>query len=215
MNGLKDMGVDEIKVIRNSRNIGLRKANALVDGLLRDHQRMVGIGRSGCIFPSALAVIILLFIPNACKADRWLHEKELVENSFKFGDTEIIRIFDGRIHPENRVKVFYKGIEQANIKNLTFDKIKPFYGGVYFLGVSNNGISRFAYFIISRDGSLMKAVDHDNGIKYCQASITILRRWVDESVEIYEEYQKNESVNILHKVYVKACDGRKVEILSL
>jgi hypothetical protein len=167
-----------------------------------------------------LKLIFLLLISENCFSDFYIPPNEHRETSYKFKDTEIIKIYDGTKSPEYRVKVLYKGVEQTNIKNLTFDEIRSFYDERYFLAVSNSGISQMAYFILRADGSLIKAVEHSDKFKYCQSSITILRRWVDtENMEIYLDFKKvnhrGKTLDWLTKVYVKACDGSKYEVWSI
>jgi len=116
--------------------------------------------------------------------------------------------------------VSHKGKEIANFKNLTFDKISSFDRGNYFLGVSNSGLSTFAFIILDKYGNLLRAENHSKAMSYCRMSVTLEREWVNlENLDIKEEYETIENdfdtedpYVFLNSVSVNGCDGGHVEV---
>lgn len=170
------------------------------------------------------AVFVLLLIASICNADTWFFDKELKKEQFIFGETKITKIIDTRENPQYplyRLEVEYKGKVEANFKNLTFSSITDFDNGNYILGVTNSGLSQFAYFILSKDGKLMTAKNHSADINYCNTSVTIVRDWVDdENLVVEEEYETvtnpsdpDSSYKYLIGAKVLDCNGEFVELL--
>ncbi|MBB3059578.1 hypothetical protein [Microbulbifer rhizosphaerae] len=156
-------------------------------------------------------------------ADQWFFEKELKEDRFKFDDIVIKRIRDTRenqSYPVFRLVVSDEEKEIANFKNLTFDKISSFERGNYFLGVSNSGLSTFAFIILDKYGNLLRAENHSKNMSYCRMSVTLEREWVNlENLDIKEEYETIENefypenpYVFLKSVSVNGCDGNRVEV---
>ena len=156
-------------------------------------------------------------------ADNWQFDKVLKSDDFTFGNTTITRIIDTRenqTHPIYKTKVTINGEDVALIKNLTFNTITRFDNGNYFLGVSNSGLSAFAFFILDATGNLLRAENHSDNIHYCKQSVTLVRQWVDEqNLDIMEHYstQKNSADSDnpqaqLKRVTIKGCDGKRLQV---
>ena len=124
-------------------------------------------------------------------ADTWFFPADLNIEKFIFDNITIERIIDSRKnqhYPTYQVKVFSRDKELANYMNFTFEYIQAFDNGNYFFAGSNSGLSRFAYFVIDKKGGLVSAQTHSNSIYYCSQSISVLREWLPEKIEIKEEY---------------------------
>jgi len=170
-----------------------------------------------------LVLIIMMVFVEPLYADSWQFDKELKSDTFTFGETEVTRIIDTRKdqhYPEFSVKVVKDGNEVALLKNLTFDRVAPFDKDRYILGVSNSGLSTFAYFVLDSSGNLLLTENHSEKIHYCKQSVTLVRYWVnEEDLSIEEQYRTynnqtddGESNSVLESVSVNGCDGRRVEV---
>ncbi len=156
-------------------------------------------------------------------ADSWMFDKEIKKDTFTLGEIEVVRIIDtteNQIHPEYKLQVNRDGKQVALHKTLTFDAVTSFDKGNYLLGVSNSGLSTFAYFILDSSGKLVKTANHSDKLHYCKHSVTLVRKWVnDQSLNIEEKYKtlqndsdpSNPSVT-LESVTVDGCNGEKVEV---
>lgn len=156
-------------------------------------------------------------------ADQWSFPAELKQQDFTFDDLTIERIIDTRKnqqYPLYQVKVFRRGEELANYRNLTFEYIQPFDNGNYIFAGTNSGISRFAYFVLDKDGGLVMAKIHSDDIPYCEMTVSIVREWLPEKIEIQEKYEEityewdNETVKYFMGAQIKTCEGKYIEILK-
>ncbi|MDH3693264.1 MAG: hypothetical protein OER96_01660 [Gammaproteobacteria bacterium] len=170
-----------------------------------------------------LVLIIMMVFAEPLCADSWQFDKEIKSDTFTFGEIEVTRIIDTREnqgYPEFTVKVARDGKEIALLKNLTFDSITSFDKGNYLLGVSNSGLSTFAYFILDSTGNLIRAENHSNKLNYCNQSVTLVRDWVnDQDIDVREKYRthKNEldpdnPYVTLESVTINGCSGERVEV---
>lgn len=173
---------------------------------------------------SKFLVSVTLLATSIANADSWQFKKELNSESFNFEKTTITRVIDtleNQQYPKYSLIVTVDGKDVANFRNLTFSNIAAFDKGNYLLGVSNSGLSTFAYFIMDSSGNLLRTENHSkSAFKYCRWSVTTNRTWVDdEAMEIKEEYKtipnewdpKNPYV-FLTSVTIKGCEGNDVEI---
>ena len=158
-----------------------------------------------------LGLIMLALFSSRLLADKWRFEKEIKEDSFRFGETEIIRIQDttkNQYYPTFSTKVIVSGKIEAIFKNLTFDKIAPVGKSEFLVGISNSGLSQFAYFVMTTDGKLIKTVNHSRKIPYCQQSVTLKRLWVElDNLEFDIGVDKKRST--IESVTVQGCKGKK------
>ena len=140
---------------------------------------------------SRILLIVFTLFPIRIMADTWFYPEELISDKFIFNQVTIERIIDARKdqqYPDFQVKVFIDDEEVATYINLTFDHIQAFDSGNYIFAGSNSGLSRFAYFVIDERGGLVSAQLHSDNIFYCSTSISVVRKWLPEQVEIKEQY---------------------------
>ncbi|NIB45234.1 hypothetical protein HBA55_37025 [Pseudomaricurvus alkylphenolicus] len=163
-----------------------------------------------------ILIILFPFLSYGAFADTWYFPKAIESEDFHFGDLTIVKTVDtteNQHYPLYSVKVLRKGIELANYRNLTFDVIKPFAEGSMIFAGSNSGLSRFAYFVLDKDGGLLQTKNHSNEIDYCDRSVTVTRRWLPKEIEIREEYgsEKYEKKWLVN-VSAKTCDDAWYEL---
>lgn len=120
---------------------------------------------------------------------------DLSVTKFEFDGITIERTIDERkdqYSPDYKVKVYRKDKELASYKNFTFDYIQAFDNGNYIFAGSNSGLSRFAYFVINKNGGLVMAQAHSESIlPYCNKGIFSHippRKWLPEKIIIKEQY---------------------------
>ena len=171
-----------------------------------------------------IVLLTSLFAVNV-SADSWRFKKEIKHDWFEVAALKIERIRDtlsDQRWPTYQMKIYRNGKELASYRNLTFDEIIPFDENNFLLGISNSGLSKFAYFVLDSDGGLIRAINHSLEIPYCDTSISILRTWVqlDQLIinEHYETYkgqsENSESIKYLKSATLKTCGGEIINILE-
>lgn len=172
---------------------------------------------------SRILFVVLSFCSFPLMADQWSFPAEIKIKAFEFGDLTIERTIDTRNnqqYPLYQIKVFRGDEELANYRNLTFEFIQPFDNGNFVFAGTNSGISRFAYFVLDKDGGLIMAQVHSDTIPYCEMTVSIVREWLPEKIEIKEEYEEiayewdNETVKYFAGAQVKTCGGKYIDILN-
>ena len=137
--------------------------------------------------------IAFSIFPSFLMADQWSFPKELKAKNFTFGELTIERTIDARKnqqYPLYQVKVFREGEELAKYRNLTFEYIELFDNGNFIFAGTNSGIARFAYFVLDKDGGLVMAQVHSNSIPYCEMTVSIVREWLPEKIDIKKSTKK-------------------------
>ena len=170
-----------------------------------------------------ILLIALSLFSHPLLADQWSFPAKLKQQDFVFDDLTIERTIDTREnqhYPLYQVKVFRRGEELASYRNLTFEYIQPFDNGNFIFAGTNSGISRFAYFVLDKDGGLVMVKVHSGDIPYCEISASRVRKWLPEKIEIKEQYQQitnkrdNETVKYFTSAQIKTCEGKYIEILK-
>jgi len=137
---------------------------------------------------------LLLLACRTTEADQWFFKKEVVQDSFEFGDTTIVRTRDSTIDqqwPEFSVAI-YRGDElMAKYKGISFEFIFATEDNTDFIGVSNSGIPGTAFVWFRSTGELDVLLNHANfQPEYCSESVTLERHWLDrQSPDLKFEYE--------------------------
>ena len=144
---------------------------------------------------SRFIVLIIVFLPSISMAHISSSSGELSITKFEFNGITVERTIDeskSQYSPNYAVKVFREDKELAIYKNFTFDYILAFDNGNYIFAGSNSGLSRFAYFVINKNGGLVMAQVHSESIlAYCNKGIFShipSREWLPEKIIIREQY---------------------------
>ncbi len=171
-----------------------------------------------------VTLIFMPFVWGFVFADSWYFEQQKQQDSFTFGQTEVIRVVDAtenNQYPDYSVIILHDGNQEAVLKGLTFDQIVAFGEGKFLLGVSNSGLTDFAFFIVRSTGELLRANLHHDYIHYCSQSATLRREWVTEEplvpevsyVRQHNEFNEDEPYVFINGLKIKGCDGSMVEVL--
>jgi hypothetical protein len=156
-------------------------------------------------------------------ADQWSYPAKLDSQIVTLNDLTIERVIDTRQnqhYPLYQVKISRDGEELANYRNLTFEQIDLFDNGNFIFAGTNTGLSQFAYFILDKDGGLVKTKAHSDDIPYCKQTITLVREWIDDQFEIKETYEEiayrpeDEKVKYFTGAKVKVCSGEYFDIFK-
>lgn len=169
-----------------------------------------------------MPAITLFFYPLTLLADQWSFPAEVKKESFALGDLVIERVVDTTMnsrHPSYQIKVYREGKELANYRNLTFDFIQPLDRGNFIFAGTNSGLSRFAYFVLDKDGGLLLAKVHSDSIPYCKITPSLIREWLPKALEIREEYKEvsyesGETIRYFSGAQVKTCNGTYLDIFE-
>ena len=172
-----------------------------------------------------VTLILMVFSLSGVMADSWYFEKQKQQDTFTFGQTEVIRVVDAtenNQYPDYSVIILHEGNQEAVLKGLTFDQIVAFGEGKFLLGVSNSGLTDFAYFVIRSTGELLRVNLHHDNIHYCSQTATLQRVWVTEEPLVPEvsyfrqhnEFNEDEPYLFINGLKIKGCDGNMIELLS-
>ena len=162
---------------------------------------------------------VILFSSQATFADQWSFPATIESQTFDIGDLVIERIVDSRenqLYPLFEVRVSRDESELARYRNLTFSHLQLFGDGKLIFAGTNSGLSRFAYFILDKDGGLVSTHAHSEDIPYCDYSVTLIRRWLPDEVQIEEEYKEvaagSEAFKYLNGAHVMTCGGERFQV---
>jgi hypothetical protein len=150
-------------------------------------------------FPNMFTRLVIfsfaaLFVCPATEADQWYFEKEVVEDSFEFGETTIVRTRDSttnQLWPEYSIAIYQGDELMAKYKGVSFEFIFASEDNTDFIGLSNSGLPGTAFVWFRSSGTLNILMNHGHfEPDYCAKSVTINRHWLDrKNPDLRFEYE--------------------------
>lgn len=147
-------------------------------------------------------------------ADTWSFESS--QREFKFDD-EFRVVVTTDAHKDTQVPDFevriYSGAKLlALYPGIAFDHVIASPNRKLFVGLSNAGIPGTAAAVFTLDGRLLLLATHGlASFKYCEQSVTLLRRWYDEeNPDVRFDAAPEEG-----GITLRSCSGQRVSLLEV
>jgi len=148
--------------------------------------------------------------------DKWRLEPEVKDTEFVFGNTRIVLQYDSTADlyfPQYTVRIYLKGRLVGELADIGFERVFANPENTYFLGVSNDGLTKQAYVIFNSDGKLLLTQPHDlSKVNYCKASVALIRQWYDEDNPSVEFKVGN---GRLTDVIINHCSGTRYSLMQV
>ena len=163
---------------------------------------------------------VLLTISQWAFADSFMFNPGVTKYDYDFGEVKCVvtsRVAEKRKgnYPNYTFECF-KAKKSLFKKNLGASLVFSSPGAKYFVGLSNSGFHKNAFWILDAKGNLVAAEKHNKKervIPYCQRSVTIRRQWFDSQDPQVVIDQSTDGK--LKSVKVNDCKGNQFDLISL
>lgn len=171
-----------------------------------------------------VALMMILTWAVSSRADTWRYPDERTEEQFKFGDTRIVKVYDGTgskgDNPYYAVDIYLKNDLKARYRGVSFEHWAASKDYGLFVGVSNFGPHRGAIIVFDSEGSLRGYVSHlHSRLQYCKKSVSLVREWYDRSNPGIR-FEKSKDIQFRNyplepEITIKSCEGKRISISNL
>jgi hypothetical protein len=165
---------------------------------------------------AVFSLLVLIAAIQTARADSWMFRSPVEYERFVLGDIHCVVTTKAKPNIRN----VYPAFELVCTKGEKTFFRKPHLGataifrstdGEYLLGASNDGLHRYAAWIITTAGVELKLVKHHSpSIEYCSPSVTVSRTWL-ASAPLPEFKIENRK---LVDVTVAGCNGKRISVLK-
>jgi hypothetical protein len=169
-------------------------------------------------------LFMIMAAQNLSFADTWKLPAGKEETKFNFGNLtcSVIRTVKTEIIdniPDYTFQCYEDGKILFKKEGYGADVVEASKGGKFLVGISNNGLVRYDYWVIDKKGLTITESfrgskfdpNKESRISYCKLSKTLQREWFDaKNPGIAFQVKRNNLIDVT----VRTCKGRRISLLN-